>query len=118
MQMERKQMRRFLPLALAGLFCAFTVAQMTRPLATITLSRTARVASRDNRLARHTIEEVSGQPIDIAAASGHLTFLLPAVEPDRDSGVAIAPDEPDVTEWTSEQLFHRRSPPRSLDDGK
>ena len=71
-------MRRFLPLALAGLFCAFTVAQMTRPLSTIALSRTAGVASRINRLARHTIEEVGSQAIDIAAASGHLTFLLPA----------------------------------------
>ncbi len=111
-------MRRFLPLALAGLFCAFTIAQMTRPLSTITLSRTGGVASRDNRLARHTIEEVSSQAIDIAAASGHLTFLLPAGEPERDPDVAIAPDEPDVTEWTSEQLYHRRNPPRSLDDGK
>ena len=111
-------MRRFLPLALAGLFCAFTVAQMTRPLCTIALSRTAKVASRDSRLARHTIEEVGSQTVDIATASGHLTFLLPAVDPDRDPDVAIAPDEPDVTEWTSEQLYHRRNPPRSLDDGK
>lgn len=111
-------MRRFLPLALAGLFCAFTVVQMTRPLSTIALSRTATMASRDNRLARYTIEEVGSQTVDIAAASGHLTFLLPAIDPDRDPDVAIAPDEPDVTEWTSEQLVHRRNPPRSLDDGK
>ncbi|MGB0058883.1 hypothetical protein [Candidatus Binatus sp.] len=116
--MERNHMRRFLPLALAGLFCAFTVAQMTRPLSTIALCRRAGMASRHQRLAPHTIEEVGSQAIDIAAASGHLTFLLPAVDPDRDPDVAIAPDEPDVTEWTSEQLVHRRNPPRSLDDGK
>jgi hypothetical protein len=116
MQIERSHMRRSLSLALTALFCAFTAAQMTRPPSFIALSQIG-VAIRCHRL-EPTVEEVDSSTIDIDSASGHLTFLLPAVKtPESDRSVTVMPDEADVTEWTSGHLFRPRNPPRSSADG-
>lgn len=116
MHLQGNPTRRWLTLALTALFCAFTAAQMTRPLLFLTPGRTASLTTRHHNFTRHTIEEVGDKAVDIAAASGRLMLNLPIVEREREHTPKIAPDEADATEWTSDYKFHRRNPPPSLDD--
>lgn len=106
-------MRRLLSLALAFLFCALTVAQITRPLK---LSHTTEAATHQHKLMRHIVAEVADKAVDIAAASSRLTHSMPVVERQRDHAAPITSDEADATEWTSEYKFHRRNPPRTPED--
>jgi hypothetical protein len=60
--------------------------------------------------------EAGNKPVDIARASGFLTFSIPVEERERNLAVTSTPHTVDVTEWLSKCLFHQRTPARLSDE--
>jgi hypothetical protein len=113
---ERSKMRRSLCLMLAVSFCALAVSQSTRPLSTLTISSTPRLAIHYQKFARYAVEEVGIKPIE-PSISSFMTVSLVVAEPKPESAATSNINEADVTEWPSKCLFHRRTLPPSPDDG-
>jgi hypothetical protein len=108
-------MRRSICLILSAMFLALAIPQSARPLSKIVLSTVPEAAVLYHSILRHSVEEVSSDPLDSAR-----TELIEFAPLDGALGRDSAParlEEIDTTDWRSQRLFHRKIAPSSTDDG-
>ena len=108
-------MRRSICLILSALFLALAIPQSARAVSEIVLSTVPEAAVLYHSILRHSVEEVSSDPLD-SARTESIEFAPLDGALGRDSAPALL-EEINTTDWRSDCLFHRRTAPSSTDDG-
>jgi hypothetical protein len=108
-------MRRYTCLILSALISALAISQSIRPLTTLALADAPGAAILHRTILRHAVEEVSSKPLE--SARTELTTFAPSDTALERGSAGTTPDAVDATDWRCACIFHRRTAPRSSDDG-